>query len=153
MRLTLALFSFQWPQIPLRKNKMGSNEVNQVRLLAYNTCNKLFEAKSRKIQGVFKLKSRVKTWQVRKIWSQQLEQKQVQKRGAETGVRKGKRFLLAWHTRCKCSMVTTHILVKVKLGINVMKIGGKSHRLRSQMSFNIRERDTSYCPIGSQYRP
>ena len=32
-----------------------------------------FEAKSRKYQGVFEVKSRVKTWQVRGIWSQQLE--------------------------------------------------------------------------------
>ena len=36
----------------------------------------LFECiyvKSRKYQGVFEMKSRVKTWQVRGIWSQQLE--------------------------------------------------------------------------------
>ena len=32
-----------------------------------------FEAKSRKYQRVFEVKSRVKTWQVRRIWSQQLE--------------------------------------------------------------------------------
>ena len=31
------------------------------------------QAKSRKYQGVFEVKSRVKTWQVRGIWSQQLE--------------------------------------------------------------------------------
>ena len=36
-----------------------------------------FEAKSRKYQGVFEVKSRVKTWQVQGIWSQQLEHKQV----------------------------------------------------------------------------
>ena len=30
-------------------------------------------AKSRKYQGIFEVKSRVKTWQVRGIWSQQLE--------------------------------------------------------------------------------
>ena len=35
--------------------------------------NRLQEAKSRKYQGVFEVKSRVKTWQVRGIWSQQLE--------------------------------------------------------------------------------
>ena len=33
----------------------------------------LLKAKSRKYQGVFEVKSRVKTWQVRGIWSQQLE--------------------------------------------------------------------------------
>ena len=67
-----------------------------------------FEAKSRKYQGVFEVKSRVKTWQVRGIWSQQLEHKQVPQWGTEPGVRKGKRSLLACHTRCKCSMETTH---------------------------------------------
>ena len=43
------------------------------------------------------------------------------KRGTEPGVRKGKRSLLACHTRCKCSMETTRNSVKVKLGIKVMK--------------------------------
>ena len=37
---------------------------------------------------------------------------------------RGKRSLLASHTRCKCSMETTHNLVKVKLGIKVMKLVG-----------------------------
>ena len=32
-----------------------------------------FKVKSRKYQGVFEVKSRAKTWQVRGIWSQQLE--------------------------------------------------------------------------------
>ena len=75
----------------------------------------ILEAKSRKYQGVFEVKSRVKTWQVRGIWSQQLEHWQVPKWGTEPGVRKGKRSLLASHTRCKCSMETTHNSVKVKL--------------------------------------
>ena len=39
----------------------------------------------------------------------------------EPGVRKGKRSLLASHTRCKCSM-ETHKSVKVKLGIKVLKL-------------------------------
>ena len=81
----------------------------------------VYEAKSRKYQGVFEVKSRVKTWQVRGIWSQQLEHKQVQKWGTEPGVRKGKRSLLACYTRCKCSMETTRNSVKVKVGIKVMK--------------------------------
>ena len=68
------------------------------------------------------MKSRVKKRQVRGIWSQQLEHKQVPKRGTEPGVQKGKRSLLASHTRCKCSMETTHNSVKVKLGIKVMKL-------------------------------
>ena len=68
------------------------------------------------------MKSRAKTWQARGIWSQQLEHSQVPKWGTEPGVRKGKRSLLASHTRCKCSMETTHNSVKVKLGIKVMKL-------------------------------
>ena len=35
--------------------------------------SKFDEVKSRKYQGVFEVKSRAKTWQVRGIWSQQLE--------------------------------------------------------------------------------
>ena len=58
------------------------------------------KAKSRKYQGVFEVKSRVKTWQVRGIRSPQLEHQQVPKWGTEPGVRKGKRSLLANHTRC-----------------------------------------------------
>ena len=42
--------------------------------------------------------------------------------GAEPGVRKGKRSLLACHTRCKCSKETTHNSVKVKVGVKVMKL-------------------------------
>ena len=34
---------------------------------------KFLKAKSRKYQGVFEVKSRIKTWEVREIWSQQLE--------------------------------------------------------------------------------
>ena len=68
------------------------------------------------------MKNRVKTWQVRGIRSQQLEHLQVPKWGTEPGVRKGKRSLLASHTRCKCSMETTHNSVKVKFGIKVMKL-------------------------------
>ena len=56
-------------------------------------------------------------------WSQQSEHMQApQKGGTEPGVRRGKRSLLASHTRCKCSMETTHNSVKVKLGIKVMKL-------------------------------
>ena len=67
------------------------------------------------------MKSRVKTRQVREIWYQQLENKQVPNRGTQPGVQKSKRSLLACHTRCKCSPETTHNSVKVKLGIKVMK--------------------------------
>ena len=43
-------------------------------------------------------------------------------KGTEPGVRRGKRSLLACHTRCKCSLETTHNSVKVKVGIKVMKL-------------------------------
>ena len=39
--------------------------------------NVLWKGKSRKYRGVFEVKSRVKTWQVRGTWSQPLEHKQV----------------------------------------------------------------------------
>ena len=73
----------------------------------------LLQAKSRKYQGVFEVKSRVKTWQVRGIWSQQLKHKQVPQWGTEPGVRKGKRSLLACHTRCNCSMETIQDLIDI----------------------------------------
>ena len=48
-------------------------------------------------------------------------QESPNKEATEPGVWKGKRSLLACHTRCKCSMEITHNSVKVKLGIKVMK--------------------------------
>ena len=44
------------------------------------------------------------------------------KKGTEQGVRKGKFSMLACHTRCKCSLETTHNSVKVKLDIKVIKL-------------------------------
>ena len=44
------------------------------------------------------------------------------KMGDGTRCPEGKRSLLASHTRCKCSMETTHNSVEVKLGIKVMKL-------------------------------
>ena len=79
-------------------------------LIFYSVVNSIrgdSKAKSRKYQGVFEVKSRVKTMQVRGIWSQQLEHKQVPQWGTEQGVRKGKRSLLACHTCRKCSMETS----------------------------------------------
>ena len=51
----------------------------------------LFQAKSRKYQGIFEVKSRVQTWQVWGIWSQQLEHKQVPQWGT------GKVSVPCWH--------------------------------------------------------
>ena len=42
------------------------------------------KAKSRKYQGVFEVKGRAKTWQVRGIWSQQLEHPASPKMGDGT---------------------------------------------------------------------
>ena len=92
--------------------------INLPLLSSYSLFKKDQRVKSKieKYQGVFKVKRRVKTWQVRGIWSQQLEHK----KGAEPGVRK--RSLLACHTCCKCSMETTHNSRKVKLGIKIMEL-------------------------------
>ena len=86
----------------------------------------LSQAKSRKYRGVFKLKSRVNTWQVRGIWSQQLEYKQVLKRGTEPDVWKDnyKRSLLARHNSCKCAMPmeTTHNFCEGQIRYQEMKL-------------------------------
>ena len=87
-------------------------------LIARKEIKLQWEAKSRKYPGVLKVKIRGK---VCGIWSQRLEHKQVPKKGTEPGVQKGKRSLLACHTRCKCSMETTNNSVKVKLDIKVIK--------------------------------
>ena len=51
--------------------------------------------KIEKVPRSIRDESRVKTWQVRGIWFQQLEHKQVPQWGTEPGVRKGKRS--GWH--------------------------------------------------------
>ena len=79
------------------------------------------KTKSRKYQGVSKVKSRVKT-QIWEIWSEQLEHKQVPKRGRYQMSGRVSVPLLACHTRCTCSIETTRNSVKVKLDINVMKL-------------------------------
>ena len=53
------------------------------------------EAKSIKYRETCKVKSQIETRQVRKNCSQQLEHKQVPKKGTEPDVRKGERSLLA----------------------------------------------------------
>ena len=83
----------------------------------------VYKSKIEKVPMVFKVKGRVKTCQIRRIWSQTLEHKQVSNRGTEQGVRKGKRALLACHTRCKCSMESNHNSMKVKFGIKVITNG------------------------------
>ena len=68
------------------------------------------------------MKIREKTRQVQENRSYRLERKQVPKSGTESGVRKGKRSLLACITCCKHSMETTRNSVKVRFGINVMTV-------------------------------
>ena len=68
---------------------------------------------------------------------------QAPTKGTEPGVRSGKRSLLACHTRFKFSMEITHNRLR----------SSSVWRLRTRMSFNIRERDTSYCWVRSPYRP
>ena len=110
------------------------------------------KAKSRKYQGVIQGEKSSKDM----ANSRNLEHKQVPKRGTEPGVRKGKRSLLASHTRSKCSMETTLNSVKVKLGIKVM-ILVESLSVRKSLLVKgqnvIRERVTPYCSIRSPYRP
>ena len=60
----------------------------------FSNKNKL-KAKSRKYRGVFKVKSRVKTRQAPEIWSEQLEHKQVPKRG--DGTTTGTVSVPCWH--------------------------------------------------------
>ena len=92
---------------------------------------------------------------------QQLENEQVPK-GTELGVPKGKRPLMACHTRCQCSIETTSNSMKVKLGIKFMKLvkslidwkvtvtgrGSKCHSTFVKGRFAA-----SYCWIRSPYRP
>ena len=70
----------------------------------------------------------------------------------EPGVRKGKCSLLALVACIHVwSMETTRNCVKVMLGIRVMKLAESligwevTEMIKGRMSFNIRERDTSYC--------
>ena len=75
-------------------------------------------------------------------------------KGTGPSVRKSKRPLSACHTRRKCSMETTQNSVKGRARFKVWSVGGchciwSGHRI----SFNICERETSYCLIRSPYRP
>ena len=60
------------------------------------------KAQSRKYQGVFKVKIRVKSWQVRGIWSQQLEHKQVPKSGTEPAIAQSRAFPASRNKPLEC---------------------------------------------------
>ena len=83
-----------------------------------------YNAKSRKYQGIRGEKSSKDMASSRNLASAIRTQASPKNGGggAERGVRKGNRSLLACHTRCKCSIETTHNSVKVKVGIKVMKL-------------------------------
>ena len=108
--------------------------------------------KSTKYQGVFEVKSRLKTWQVRGIWSQQFEYKQVQNGGRNQV--SGRVSVPCWYmyaTPVANAPWKPLIIGEGQARYKCHKIGGKSNWLgshcwtRIRMSFNIRERDTSYC--------
>ena len=71
--------------------------------------------------------------------------------GTGPGVRRSKRPLSACHTRRKCSMETTQNSIKGRHRYKVWSVGG-CHCIWSghRMSFNICERETSYCLIRSR---
>ena len=71
-----------------------------------------------------------------------------------SGVRRSKRPPPACHTRRKCSTGTAQNSVKGRVLYKVWSVGGchwiwSGHRI----SFNICERETSYCLIRPPYRP
>ena len=67
-------------------------------------------------------------------------------KGTGPGVRRSKRPLSECHTRRKCSMETTQNSVKGRVRYKVWSVGG-CHCIWSghRMSFNICEREISYC--------
>ena len=83
-----------------------------------------FKSKIEKVPRVIRGEKSSKAWQVRGIWSQQLQHKQIPQWGTEPGVRKGKRSLLVCHTRCKCSMETL-IIGEGQARYKGHEIGGK----------------------------
>ena len=72
----------------------------------------LCESKSRKYWGIFEVKKYRKSWQI--LEKNGLNNKsiimQVKKKGMEPVVRKGKHYLLACHSYCKCSIETSRSL-------------------------------------------
>ena len=107
-------------------------------------------AKSRKYQGVFEVKSRVKTWQVRRIglknWSISKSQN-----GGWNQV-SGRVSVPCWHATPVANAPWKPLIIdEGQARYQGHEIGGKSDWLgshcwsRIRMSFNIRERDTSYC--------
>ena len=107
------------------------------------------------------MKSRVKTWLTRGIWSQQLEHKQVPQWWDRTSCTEG--YIVSvpcWHATPVANAPWKPIIIgEGQVRYRGHESGGKSDWLgshcwsRIRMSFNIRERETSYCRIRSPYRP
>ena len=100
-------------------------------------------AKSRKYKGVFEVKSRVKTWQVRGIWSQQLEHKSHNGRRNQVS---GRVSVPCWHATPVANAPWKPLLIgEGQARHQGHEIGGKSdwlgsHRWsRIRMSLYIRE--------------
>ena len=113
----------------------------------------LIKGKSRKYQGVFKVKSRVKTRQVWEIWSQPLEHKQVPNKETEQGVQKGK-----WD---RTEMLTVSFLLRAKtewipLRMNIERCwreeGHNLYPLESRLSAGrlFRQKQRKCCRLETQ---
>ena len=109
-----------------------------------------FNAKSRKYQGVFEVKRRVKTWQVRVIglnnWSTSKSHN-----GGRNQV-SGRVSVPCWHATPVANAPWKPLIIgEGQTRYKGQEIGEKYDWLgshcwsRIRMSFNIRERDTSYC--------
>ena len=98
------------------------------------------------------MKSREKSWQVRENWSQQFEHKQVPKCGTEPG---GRKFSVpCWHATPVANASWKPLVIRWRSSsvsrswywwknwlVGDVTVIGQG----SEMSFNIRGRETSYC--------
>ena len=105
------LVEHRFPRPHVAKSYSRPRLIRSILEHQYFPCSK---AKSRKCRGIFKMKNRDKTWQVREKCSQQI--------GPKPGALQGKCSLLACHICCKCSMAITCNSVDVKLGFKVIKL-------------------------------
>ena len=118
----------------------------------------VLKAKSRRIEGYSRWKVE-KRREVRENWCQELEQKQVPKRGRNQV--SGKVSVPCWHATSVANALWKPLVIRWRSSsVQGHEIGEKPDRLAShcnwsrvRMSFNIREKETSYCWKRSPYRP
>ena len=152
----------KFPKIQSKWSKWSSNRsflIHKERGFKIHVCHMIYrylEEKLRNYRWLFNVKSPEKTQQVRENWSQQLEHKQIKKRGGN----QVPGSVPCWHvTRCKCSEEPLAIRWRsssVSMSWKMWKVWSVRKSLnwsRVRMSFNIRERKTSYCWIRFPYRP